>query len=61
MQFIIKQLGRALVQESTHEVASADLDRLTLMLLQHIKTPEEAYYVAEMARGADSTVAGKVW
>lgn len=60
MQLQIKQLGRALSHESTVEVASANLNRLTTLLFQHTKTAEEAYYVAEMARGADVFVAAKV-
>ncbi|KAF8995454.1 hypothetical protein BDQ17DRAFT_1430355 [Cyathus striatus] len=59
MQFMMKQLGRALVQDNTRETASASLDKLTLMLFHHTKTSEEACYVGEMARGADTAVAGK--
>jgi len=59
MQLQLKQLGRALSQESTREAASASLDRLTSMLFYHTKTSEEASYVGEMARGADSIVASK--
>ena len=60
MQLQLKQLGRALGQESTREAASASLDRLTSMLFHHIKTSEEASYVGEMARGADIIVASRV-
>ena len=59
MQFQIKQVGRALSQATTHEVASNNLDKLTLMLFHHTKTSEEAYYVGEMTRGAEPTVAMK--
>ncbi|TFK44503.1 hypothetical protein BDQ12DRAFT_21589 [Crucibulum laeve] len=59
MQFTIKQLGRALIQEPTHNVASANLDKLTLMVFHNTNTSEEASYVGEMARGADITVASK--
>ncbi|KAF6760086.1 hypothetical protein DFP72DRAFT_1031563 [Ephemerocybe angulata] len=59
MQFQIKQVGRALSQENTHEIASNNLDKLTVMLFHHTKTSEEAYYVGEMTRGADPTVAMK--
>ncbi|KAF9528525.1 hypothetical protein CPB83DRAFT_314750 [Crepidotus variabilis] len=59
MQLQVKQLGRALSQESTVDIASANLNRLTTILFQHTKTAEEAYYVAEMARGADVFVAAK--
>lgn len=59
MQLQVKQLGRALSHESTSESATANLNKLTSMLFHHTKTAEEAYYVGEMARGADSTVATK--
>ena len=59
MQLQLKQLGRALSQESTREAASASLDKLTSMLFYHTKTSEEASYVGEMARGADSIVASR--
>ncbi|TFK25548.1 hypothetical protein FA15DRAFT_693754 [Coprinopsis marcescibilis] len=59
MQFQVKQLGRALGQENTHELANYNLDKLILKLFQHTKTAEEAYYVGEMTRGADLTVAMK--
>lgn len=61
MQFQVKQLGRALSHESTSECATKDLNKLVFMLFHHTKTAEEAYYVGEMARGADSNVAAKVW
>lgn len=60
MQFQIKQLGRSLAQDITRDSASADLDKLTVMLFNHTKTAEEAYYVGEMARGAGSAVVAKV-
>jgi len=60
MQFQIKQVGRALSQETTHEMARNNLDKLTVMLFHHTKTSEEAYYVGEMTRGAEPTVAMKV-
>jgi len=60
MQLQVKQLGRALSHESTSELAATNMDRLVSMLFHHIKTAEEAYYVGEMARGVDSTVAAKV-
>lgn len=59
MQLQLKQLGRAISQESTREAASASLDRLTSMLFYHTKTSEEASYVGEMARGADNIVASR--
>ena len=60
MQFQIKQVGRALSEETTHEAASNALDKLTVMLFHHTKTSEEAYFVGEMTRGAEPTVAMKV-
>lgn len=60
IQFQLKQLSRALSQESTREAASTSLDKLTSMLFYHTKTSEEASYVGEMARGADSVVASRV-
>ena len=59
MQLQLKQLGRAISQESTREAASESLDRLTSMLFYHTKTSEEASYVGEMARGADNIVASR--
>ncbi|KAF8972899.1 hypothetical protein BDZ97DRAFT_2053658 [Flammula alnicola] len=59
MQLQVKKLGRALCHESTAEFAAANLNKLTSMLFHHTRTAEEAYYVGEMARGADSTVASK--
>jgi len=60
MQLQVKQLGRALSHESTSESASANLNKLTSMLFNHTRTAEEAYYVGEMAHGADVAVASKV-
>jgi mediator of RNA polymerase II transcription subunit 12 len=60
LQFILRQMGRALSQESTHATANAGLDKLTSMIFHHSMTSEEAYFVAELARGVDSAVAGKV-
>ncbi|KAF8875798.1 hypothetical protein CPB84DRAFT_1853156 [Gymnopilus junonius] len=59
MQLQVKQLSRALSHESTSECATKDLNKLVAMLFHHTKTAEEAYYVGEMARGADSNVAAK--
>ncbi|KAF9453917.1 hypothetical protein P691DRAFT_798859 [Macrolepiota fuliginosa MF-IS2] len=55
MQFAVKQLGKALDQESTHDAASGNLNKLTIMLFHQSMTSEEAYYVGEMAQGADNT------
>ena len=60
MQFSVKQLGKALSQESTHDAASSNLNKLSIMLFHQSMTSEEAYYVGEMARGADIMVASKV-
>ena len=60
MQFSVKQLGKALSQESTRDAASGNLNKLSIMLFHQSMTSEEAYYVGEMARGADITVASKV-
>ncbi|PPQ98440.1 hypothetical protein CVT24_004119 [Panaeolus cyanescens] len=59
MQLQIKQLGRALYQESTAKGATAALNKLTAMLLNHTQTSEEAFYVGEMVKGADVQVATK--
>lgn len=54
-------MGRALSQESTRHSASDGLDNLTFLIFHHSMTSEEAYFVAEMARGVDSPIAGKVY
>jgi mediator of RNA polymerase II transcription subunit 12 len=53
-------MGRLLIQESTFQSASDCLDQLTANIFHHSMTSEEAYFVAEMARGIDGPVAGKV-
>jgi len=53
-------MGRMLMQESTSQSASDCLDQLTASIFHHSMTSEEAYFVAEMARGVDGAVAGKV-
>ena len=60
MQLHVKQLGRALSQDSTAEVASTNLNKLSSILFRHTNTADEAYYVAEMVKGADVSVASKV-
>lgn len=60
MQLQVKKLGRTLSHESTAVSAAANLNKLTSMLFHHTRTAEEAYYVGEMARGADSAVAARV-
>ncbi|KAJ7128929.1 hypothetical protein C8R43DRAFT_1026393 [Mycena crocata] len=59
LQFILRQMGRALSCEGTHAAAQANLDKLILMIFHHSMTSEEAYFVAQMARGTEGVVAGK--
>ncbi|KAF8070344.1 hypothetical protein FPV67DRAFT_1413891 [Lyophyllum atratum] len=59
MQLILKQMGQQLVRDPNNPTAHANLDRLILMLFHHSMTSEEAFYVGEMARGADNIVVGK--
>ncbi|KAJ7124966.1 hypothetical protein C8R44DRAFT_127826 [Mycena epipterygia] len=59
LQFILRQMGRALSCEGTHAAAQASLDKLILMIFHHSMTSEEAYFVAQMARGTEGAVAGK--
>ena len=58
MQLHVKQLGRALSQDTT-EIASTNLNKLSSILFHHTNTADEAYYVAEMVKGADAMVASK--
>lgn len=60
MQLILREMGQELLRDPTSTSAHTNLDRLILMLFSHSMTSEEAFYVGEMARGLDSTVAGKV-
>lgn len=53
-------MGRMLAQESTLQCAKDSLDKLTANIFHHSMSSEEAYFVAEMARGVDGAVAGKV-
>ncbi|KAH7922771.1 hypothetical protein BV22DRAFT_1094076 [Leucogyrophana mollusca] len=59
IQFGLRQLGRALAHESTSHAAGASLDKMTSMLFHHSMASEEAYFIAEMARGVDGPVAVK--
>ncbi|KAJ6558511.1 hypothetical protein DFH09DRAFT_1486615, partial [Mycena vulgaris] len=59
LQFILRQMGRALSCEGTHAAAQASLDNLIIMIFHHSMTSEEAYFVAQMARGTEGVVAGK--
>lgn len=60
LQFTLRQTGRMLAQESSFAVANEALDKLTGNIFHHSMTSEEAFFVAEMARGADGAVACKV-
>ena len=60
LQFMLKQLGLALEAGTPHEVATADLDKLTLTIFRHVMTSEEACYIGGVARGVGNAVAGKV-
>ncbi|KAJ7647576.1 hypothetical protein FB45DRAFT_893821 [Roridomyces roridus] len=60
LQFILRQMGRALSSEGKHAAAAeASLDKLILMIFHHSMTSEEAYFVAQMARGTEGAVAAK--
>jgi mediator of RNA polymerase II transcription subunit 12 len=60
LQFVLKQMGRDLSQEATRQAASARLDELMFNIFHHCMTSEESSFVAEMASGVGSEVAGKV-
>lgn len=60
LQLILKQMGQGLLHDSNNQTTNANLDKLILMLFHHSMTSEEAFYVGEMVRGVDNTVAGKV-
>lgn len=49
-----------MLQDATRSSASDSLDKLVFGIFRHSMTSEEAYFVAEMARGVDTPVAGKV-
>lgn len=54
-------MGRALSSEGTHAAAAeVSLDKLIFMIFHQAMTPEEAYFVAQMARGTEGVVAAKV-
>ncbi|KAG1745538.1 uncharacterized protein EDB91DRAFT_1236376 [Suillus paluster] len=59
LQFGLRQLGRALACDSTKQGASASLDKMTSLIFHHSMASEEAYFIAEMARGVDGPVAIK--
>lgn len=60
LQFTLRQTGRMLAHESSFSVANETLDKLTGNIFHHSMTSEEAFFVAEMARGVDGAVAWKV-
>lgn len=60
LQFTLRQMGRLITQESSSKAASDCIDKLTGDIFHHSMTSEEAYFVAEMARGVDGAVASKV-
>nr|GAT57732.1 predicted protein [Mycena chlorophos] len=60
LQFLLRHMGRALSSEGAHAAAAhASLDKLILMIFHHSMTSEEAYFVAQMARGTEGVVAAK--
>ncbi|KAG9310600.1 hypothetical protein JVU11DRAFT_9164 [Chiua virens] len=56
LQFGRRQIGRAMANDSTRQVASASLDKMTSVLFHH----SEACFIAEMVKETDSAVAEKV-
>jgi len=60
LQFGLRQLGRAMANDSTKQAASASLDRMTSVLFHHSIASEEACFIAEMVKEIDSPVAEKV-
>jgi mediator of RNA polymerase II transcription subunit 12 len=57
---MLRQIGKQISQELTHQAASKKLDELTFKIFNHSMTSEEAYFFAQMTRGVDSSVTGKV-
>jgi len=60
LQFGLRQLGRAMAHDSTRQAASMSLDKMMSMLFHHSMASDEAYFIAEMAKGIDGSVAEKV-
>ena len=60
LQFGLRQLGRAMANDSTKQAASASLDKMTSVLFHHSIASEEACFIAEMVKEIDSAVAEKV-
>lgn len=59
LQFGLRQLGRAMAHDSTRQAASTSLDKMMSMLFHHSMASDEAYFIAEMAKGIDGSVAEK--
>ncbi|KAG9308127.1 hypothetical protein JVU11DRAFT_12480 [Chiua virens] len=59
LQFGLRQLGRAMANDSTRQAASASLDKMTSVLFHHSIAYEEACFIAEMVKEIDSAVAEK--
>ncbi|KAG6370976.1 hypothetical protein JVT61DRAFT_10690 [Boletus reticuloceps] len=59
LQFGLRQLGRAMANDSTKQAASASLDKMTSVLFHHSIAYEEACFIAEMVKEIDSAVAEK--
>ncbi|KAF7301177.1 Med12 domain-containing protein [Mycena indigotica] len=60
LQFLLRHMGRALSCEGAHTAAAqVSLDKLILMIFHHSMTSEQAYFVAQMARGTEGVVAAK--
>ncbi|KAG6334052.1 hypothetical protein ID866_5040 [Astraeus odoratus] len=59
LQFGLRQLGRAMAHDSTRQAASSSLDKMTSILFHHSMAPDEAYFIAEVARDIDGPVAEK--
>ncbi|CAK5281407.1 unnamed protein product [Mycena citricolor] len=59
LQFLLRQMGRALSCEGTRAITQANLDKLILVIFHHQMSSEEAYFVAQMARGTEGAVAAK--
>ncbi|TDL22582.1 hypothetical protein BD410DRAFT_821184 [Rickenella mellea] len=59
IQFELKQMGEGLVHESTRQKSDADLNKYTEELFHHNMTADEVDFLADMARGIGTAVAGK--
>ncbi|THH02580.1 hypothetical protein EW026_g328 [Hermanssonia centrifuga] len=61
LRFTMKQLGEALLRESSRDKASACLDNLTSNVFGQGMNSEEADFIAEMMKGVSTSVAGKLY